>query len=318
MSALKEMEDFYVEITWNFESWIPIVSRFLPSDICKLYKHGAKLRLECTLGDIAVRNSTANSETSVNGTNSSTSATTPFNWQRGDFTFIFDIENLGEKKNSIVFMDNKRKTFVNIDKNALQDEMEKIKELEDYEKEVDMLLSREMLFLKLQTKSASFLPTQTGWFIKREKIEQVNGYTCQFYDVNGLYIVSKLRSEHLSEEEMKKRAEQQKKVQEHLTRSKSSGLENSNKDSTSSYNKINSVDNLTDLEKIEENSSLGEFEDAIEYRPSLPAPPKTNATWNDYINSEEGKHPVLGRPVRCKESKKEFKAQLAMVSTDFF
>jgi ankyrin repeat domain-containing protein 13 len=305
------MDDFYVEITWNFESWIPIVSRFLPSDICKLYKHGAKLRLECTLGDIAVRNTTASNESGVAAANSST---TPFNWQRGDFTFIFDIESLGDKTNSVVFMDNKRKTFVNIDKNALQDEMEKIKELEDYEKEVDMLLSREMLFLKLQTKSAAFLPTQTGWFIKREKIEQVNGYTCQFYDVNGLYIVSKLRSEHLSEEEMKKRAEQQKKVQEQLTRSKSSSLDRNNKESNSSYNKINSVDNLTDMEKIDENSSIGDFEDAIEYRPSLPSPPKTNITWNEYINSEEGKHPVLGRPIRCKESRKEFKAQLAMVT----
>ena len=309
MSALKVMEDFYVEITWNFESWIPIVSRFLPSDICKLYKQGAKLRLECTLGDIAVRNSAANSD---NSAASNASSPTPFNWQRGDFTFIFDIEKIGDKKNSVVFMDNKRKTFVCIDKNALHEEMEKAKEMQDYEKEVDMLMSREMLFLKLQTKSASFLPTQTGWFIKREKVEQVNGYSCQFYDVNGLFIVSKLRSEHLSEEELKKKAEQHKKVQEQLTRSKSTSLENANK--SANYNKINSVDNLTNLEKeIEENSSVTDFEEVIEYRPSLPPPPQANVTWNEYINCEEGKHPALGRQIRSKESKKEFKAQLAMV-----
>ena len=307
LTALKEMDDFYVEITWNFESWIPIVSRFLPSDICKLYKNGAKLRLECTLGDIAVRNNAANNE---NGIAPAASATTPFNWQRGDFTFIFDIENIGDKNNSVVFLDNKRKTFVCVDKNALQEES--AREMHDLEKEVDMLLSREMLFLKLQTKAASFLPTQSGWFIKKDKIEQVNGYMCQFYDVNGLFIVSKLRSEHMSEEELKKNAEKQKKVQEQLTRSKTS-LEksSSNKQLTASSHKLNSADNLTDLESIDESS--GEYEDCIEYRPSLPPPEVPQVTWNEYINAVEGKHPVLGRPLRCKESKKEFKAQLAMV-----
>lgn len=306
LSALKVMDDFYVEITWNFESWIPIVSRFLPSDICKLYKHGAKLRLECTLGDIAVRNNAAmNNE---NGIAPAQPTTTPFNWQRGDFTFLFDIETIGNKNNSIVFLDNKRKTFVCVDKNALQEE--NIKEMHDYEKEVDMLLSREMLFLKLQTKTAAFLPTQSGWFIKKDKIEQVNGYTCQFYDVNGLFIVSKLRSEHMSEEELKLRAEKQKKVQEQLTRSKSSLDSKQLTSSHSSHAKLNSVDNLTDLESVEGNSD--DFDENIEYRPSLPPPEKPNVTWNEYINSNEGKHPTLGRALRCKESKKEFKAQLAM------
>lgn len=320
LSALKEMEDFYVEITWNFESWIPIVSRFLPSDVCKVYKQGAKIRLECTLGDIAVKKSAAQT-TSSNGDNvNSSGATTPFNWQRGDFTFIFDIEKMGDKKNSVVFMDNKRKTFVCIDKNALHEEIEKAKETDDYEKEVDMLMSREMLFLKLQTKSAQFVATQTGWFMKRDKIEPVNGYTCQFYDVNGMYIVSKMRCEHLSDEDMKKKAEQQKKVQEHLTRSKTTSAvasSSSHKD-TNGFSKINSADDLKQLEKTlgadnnDDESGNSIFEDALEYRPSLEPPAKTQATWNDYINADEGNHPVLGRPVKCKESKKEFKAQLAM------
>ena len=52
----------------------------------------------------------------------------------------------------------------------------------------------------------------------------------------------------------------------------------------------------------------------IEHRPSLPPPPKTNVTWSEYICAEEGCWPHLGRKVRCKETRKEFKAQLAMVS----
>jgi hypothetical protein len=223
LAALKQMDDFYVEITWNFESWIPIISRFLPSDVCKLYKQGAKIRLECTLGDVAVRNNAAQTETASGGggvTNNpggvQSSATaggvTPFNWQRGDFTFIFDIESIGDKNNSVVFLDNKRKTFVCIDKNTVGQQEQGPKDPLEIEREVDMLLSREMLFLKLQTNTAVFQPTQSGWVFKKGKIEMFNGYMCQFYDVNGLFIVSKLRSEHLSDEEMKKKAEKQKKV----------------------------------------------------------------------------------------------------------
>jgi hypothetical protein len=48
----------------------------------------------------------------------------------------------------------------------------------------------------------------------------VNGYNCQFYDINNLFIVSKVRSEHLSEEELKKNEERHKKLKEQLMKSK--------------------------------------------------------------------------------------------------
>ena len=174
IGALKEMDNFYVEVTWNFESWIPIVSRFLPSDVCKLYKYGTKLRVDCTLGDIARASKNGNA-VSESGINSSSASAHPFSWQRGDLTFLFDIESIGDKnkKNSIIFMDNKRQTFVYIDKHTEQEE-------QNFDKETDMLLSREMVFLKLQTKEANFLPTQVGWFSKRDKYEEVDRQTLLF------------------------------------------------------------------------------------------------------------------------------------------
>ena len=38
IAALKEMDDFRVEVKWDFESWLPFVSRFLPSDLCRIRK----------------------------------------------------------------------------------------------------------------------------------------------------------------------------------------------------------------------------------------------------------------------------------------
>ena len=158
--ALKEMKDFYVEIKWDFECWIPLVSRFLPSDVCKLYKHGTKIRIDCTLGDL-LQNSTKNE----NGLGASASSS-PFSWQRGDLTFLFDVELIGQKnaekkKNSVLFLNNKKKTFVRIDKQNQEFNLEL-----DIEKEIDLLLSKEMLFLKLDTKQAHFIPTQVSFVFR--------------------------------------------------------------------------------------------------------------------------------------------------------
>ena len=43
--------DFVVDLKWDFTSWLPLVSRILPSDICKISKKGACIRLDTTLVD---------------------------------------------------------------------------------------------------------------------------------------------------------------------------------------------------------------------------------------------------------------------------
>jgi hypothetical protein len=150
--------------------------------------------------------------------------------------------------------------------------------------------------------------------------------------------VSKLRNEHLSEEEIKKREEKQKKMKEKMnshhhkhshakkpTKPKQQQTNNNGADAESLSNK--SSNNVADLEEVNLEEADGDeageneadyddddFDDfMIEHRPSLPPPPKTMATWSEYITAEEAKWPTLGRKMRCKESKKEFKAQLAMV-----
>lgn len=48
-------------------------------------------------------------------------------------------------------------------------------------------------------------------------------------------------------------------------------------------------------------------------RKSLPQPPKSDVTWNEYINSSAGHPPCIGRSPVLKESVKLFKANVAMV-----
>lgn len=45
MKVLGSIDDFYMEIKWDFISWVPFLSRILPSDVCKIYKHGTGMLL---------------------------------------------------------------------------------------------------------------------------------------------------------------------------------------------------------------------------------------------------------------------------------
>jgi hypothetical protein len=47
--ALASMPDFELRMHWEFASWIPLVSRLLPSDTFTIYKRGTSLRLDSTL-----------------------------------------------------------------------------------------------------------------------------------------------------------------------------------------------------------------------------------------------------------------------------
>lgn len=50
-TALTQLDDFYLELKWEFSSWVPLISKILPNDICKIYKLGSKIRLDSTLID---------------------------------------------------------------------------------------------------------------------------------------------------------------------------------------------------------------------------------------------------------------------------
>eukprot|EP00494_Astrolonche_serrata_P028392 UN28658 len=46
LAALAKIPDFYVEIQWNVQSWVPLVSSNFPSDTFKIWKKGTSIRFD--------------------------------------------------------------------------------------------------------------------------------------------------------------------------------------------------------------------------------------------------------------------------------
>uniref|UniRef100_A0A8C9S0Y1 Ankyrin repeat domain 13C n=1 Tax=Scleropages formosus TaxID=113540 RepID=A0A8C9S0Y1_SCLFO len=238
LKALKELGDFYLELHWDFQSWVPLLSRILPSDTCKIYKQGINIRLDTTLIDF-----------------------TDMKCQRGDLSFIFN--GNAPPCESFVVLDNEQKVYQWI--HHEESEMET-------EEEVDILMSSDIYSATLSTKSITFARSQTGWLFREDKTERVGNFLADFYSVNGLVLESRKRREHLSEEDILR-----------------------NKAIMESLSKGGNV--------IEQNFEVSLFMSLPQWAVSLYRSGQTSA-------------PHLGRELVCKESRKNFKATIAM-SQDF-
>ncbi|XP_018336355.1 ankyrin repeat domain-containing protein 13C [Agrilus planipennis] len=171
VKALNKIGDFYMELKWDFQSWVPLVSRILPSDICKIYKSGANIRLDTTLVDFS-----------------------DMRWERGDISFIFN--GTAPPNESLTVLDNVLKIY----------QMVKYEESEiEIEDEVDLLMSTDILSAQISTKNISFIRAQSGWIFREDKKELVAGqYESDLYVVHGLVLESKKRREHLSHDDLQK------------------------------------------------------------------------------------------------------------------
>lgn len=174
LQRLKEAPDFYVEMKWEFTSWVPLVARMCPSDTYRVSKSGSNVRIDTTL--LGFEQS---------------------NWQRGNRSYIFK-----GQRDSAIMMEidhDTRQVYVEqlrVTANQLND-MTCMKPSDDL---VSARLTTPIVTTFIDTDKISFERNKTGiWGWRSDKMETVNNYDCKVYGACNVELVTKTRTEHLTE-----------------------------------------------------------------------------------------------------------------------
>ncbi|XP_026735210.1 ankyrin repeat domain-containing protein 13D [Trichoplusia ni] len=161
--------DFYVEMKWEFTSWVPLVSRMCPFDTYKVYKRGGNVRVDTTL--VGFENN---------------------RWQRGDRTYIFRGQG---RAASLLELDHELGT-------SFCEYLEPIAAARPWPAPpphvIEQRLAAPLAINYLDTDKISFERNKSGiWGWRQDKTEAVNGYECKVFGANNVELVSKTRTEHV-------------------------------------------------------------------------------------------------------------------------
>lgn len=172
LHKLKQAPDFYVEMKWEFTSWVPLASRMCPSDIYKVYKQGSNVRIDTTLLGFDHAN-----------------------WQRGNRSYVFKGQNDGA---TMMEVDHEtRKVYVEHMKLIGDDN---IQLMEPSEEGVIARLTNPIVTTYIDTDKISFERNKAGlWGWRSDKSEVINGHECKVFSASNVELITKTRMEHLSE-----------------------------------------------------------------------------------------------------------------------
>jgi len=181
LNKLKQAPDFYVEMKWEFTSWIPLISKACPGDVYKIYKNGSNVRIDTTLI----------------GFNGSA-------WERGNRSYIFQADKRGSA--TLVEIDHLLKTY-HVDKlipiegtdESSTDPADILYEPDDYLIQTKLTSPNIVTFLDIE--KIEFERNRSGiWGWRSDKNETINGHECKVYTANNLQLITKTRIEHLDNE----------------------------------------------------------------------------------------------------------------------
>lgn len=175
LKRIRDTPDFYVEMKWEFTSWVPLLSRVCPSDTYRVYKSGANVRIDTTLL----------------GFDQSS-------WQRGSRSYIFK----GQEDLALMMEVDHDSCQVHIEQMQVlpPEYIDLAGSLRPSQDAISSRLTSPVVATYIDTDKISFERNKSGilgW--KSDKSETINGHNCKVFSATNVELVTKTRVEHLSE-----------------------------------------------------------------------------------------------------------------------
>ncbi|CAG7725226.1 unnamed protein product [Allacma fusca] len=190
LRQLKDAPDFYVEMKWEFTSWVPLVTRMCPTNSHRVYKMGSFLRVDSS--DVGFDDQS---------------------WQKGAISVIFQ-----GRDDCVKIMEVDHATaqvFSSVlhtsGDGSLSDRLASVPDISAYQSTISQRLSHPAIISFINLEKIAFERNKTGiWGWGSDKCEKINNYDCKVFAATNVELVTRMRYEHLAEDDKSRNRSSQK------------------------------------------------------------------------------------------------------------